>query len=66
MFNHVLKQKYFFYCIGHYCIGVPCYLPFQIPPSPLKPTMVKFFIYCAVLMKFETQHIHMLTNNNLD
>ena len=27
-------------------------------PPPLNPPKVKFFIYCAILMKFETQHIH--------
>ena len=27
---------------------------------------VKFFIYCAILMKFEIQHFYMLSNNNWD
>ena len=37
-------------------------LPRGLLPSPLKK--VKFFSYCAILMKFETQHFHMFTNNN--
>ena len=36
------------------------------PPGALKPPTVKFFIYWTILMKFEIQHFHMLTNNNWD
>ena len=38
------------------------------PPNffcPPPPPRVKFFIYCVILMKFET-HFHMFTNNNGD
>ena len=30
--------------------------------SPLKK--VKFFIYGAILLKFDTKHFHMFANNN--
>ena len=40
------------------------------PPTPQVPLFppstlikVKFFICCEILMKFKTQHFHMLTNN---
>ena len=33
------------------------------PPPPLKK--VKLFIYGAILLKFETQHLHMFINNKL-
>ena len=33
-------------------------------PLPLKK--VKFFIHCAILMKFEKQNFHIFTNNNWD
>ena len=39
--------------------GSPCR-----PPPILKK--VKFFIYGAILLKLETQHLHMFTNNNWD
>ena len=35
-------------------------------PSPLSLPNVKFFIYCVMYMKFETQHFKMFTNNNWD
>ena len=36
------------------------------PGRPLPPLLknVKFFIYGAIMLKFETQHFHMFTNNN--
>ena len=37
-------------------------------PPPTQPLLkkVKFFIYCAILIKFETQYFHMFTKNNWD
>ena len=35
-----------------------------LPPPPSPPLKVKFFIYGAVLWKFETKHCYMFTNNN--
>ena len=32
-------------------------------PTPLLKK-VKFFIYCAIVIKFETQHFHMFTKTN--
>ena len=43
--------------IDFYEYGPP-YPPGAPPPSLKK---VRFFIYCAILMKFETRHFHMLT-----
>ena len=43
-------------------MGPPC--PPPLPPLP--PQKVKFFIYGAILLKFETENFHMLTNNKLD
>ena len=40
-------------------MGVPLTPP---PPSPHQK--FKFFIYGAILLKFETEHFHMFTNNN--
>ena len=37
--------------------------PFPSTPPPLKK--VKLFIYCAILLEFETQHLHKFTNNTL-
>ena len=34
-------------------------------PPPLPPPKVKFFIYGAILLKFETEHFHVFTNNDL-
>ena len=34
-------------------------------PPPLLQT-VKFFIYGAILLKFETEHFHMFANSNRD
>ena len=36
-----------------------------LTPCSLNPPKVKFFISCVILLKFETEHFHMLTNNNL-
>ena len=36
------------------------------PPKEFGPPKVKFFIYCLILMKFEMQPFHMLTNNSWD
>ena len=41
-------------------MGYPCPAP-RLPPLLKK---VKFFIYVTILLKFEIQHFHMLTNNN--
>ena len=45
-----------------------CPLPPEGPsPSPSPPLKnVKFFIYGAIWLKFETQHFHMFTDNNGD
>ena len=40
----------------------PSYPP-GVPPPPQKSQNLHF---CAILMKFGTQHFHMLTNNNYD
>ena len=37
--------------------------PFSPTPPPLKK--VKLFIYGAIFLEFETQHLHMFTNNTL-
>ena len=39
------------------------------PGGPLLRLLLKkteFFIYGAILLKFETKHLHMLANNNWD
>ena len=41
-------------------MGFPC------PNPPLPSQKVKLFIHGAILLKFETEYFHMLTNNNLD
>ena len=42
--------------------------PLTLPgaPLPLPPLLkkVKFFIYCVILIAFETQYFHMFTKNN--
>ena len=35
----------------------------SLPPIPLRKA--KFFIYGAILLKFEIEYFHMFTNNNL-
>ena len=40
--------------------------PFSLPKPPIPLKKVKFFIYGAILLKFETEHFYMNTNNNLD
>ena len=39
------------------------FTPQGLLPLPLK--IVKFFIDGAILLKFETEHFHMFTNNDL-
>ena len=40
---------------------------YQTPENnPINLPKVKFFIYGAILMKFETQHLYMFTDNNWD
>ena len=41
----------------------PPYSPGPPPPLPLK--IVKFFIYGAILLKFEKEHLQVFTNNDL-
>ena len=39
-----------------------------LPPPPaasLPPQKFKFFIYRAILLKFEIEHFHVFTNNDL-
>ena len=35
----------------------------EYPPSPL-PEKVKFFIHGMTFLKFEKEHLHIVTNNN--
>ena len=42
-------------------MGVP--LPPLLLPSP--PQKIKFYIYGPILLKYETEHFHMFTNNDL-
>ena len=40
--------------------------PITLHPLPLPPLkIVKFFIYGVILLKFETEHFHVFTNNDL-
>ena len=62
IFNHFLMELECcnFYCAmgSIFCIGIfqifKIEVPFPLPPSPLHFLKVKFYIYCAILMKFET------------
>ena len=38
--------------------------PLEASRKNLAPLKVKFFIYCAILIKFEKEHLHMFTNDN--
>ena len=41
-------------------------LPLGPPEKKFAPKKVKFFIFCAILMKFETKHFNIFTNNIRD
>ena len=38
---------------------------FPFPSTPLHLKKIKLFIYSAILLEFEAQHLHMFTNNAL-
>ena len=59
-----LNEAFRFFAIEFPC---PPQEPPKNPPTPKKKEKkIKFFIYYMILMKFETQHFYMLTNNNWD